>query len=1070
MAKENYIDAIRDFMKEVKRTFARGIATEHTYRPVLKILLDKLGAGKIYAVNEPKRIACGSPDIALMRKDIAIGYLEAKDIGEPIRKFKNLANKTQFDNYTKYLDNLIYTDCLNWDFYRNGKRVYSVSVAEIRAGVIVPNSDNFAELSKLLQNFLNQPPQTIRDAEELTKYMAKRTKMLRYSFAKSMEEDDNEPLEALIKQHTLIDKMLVKDITVEDFTDIYAQTITYGMFVARLYSKTPETFSRQEAQRLLPTTYPFLRKLFIFIASDELENKLDQPIDDLINLYRIADVETIMATYQKSSGRTDPFLHFYENFLKAYNPLERKRSGVYYTPESVVDFIVRGVDWVLKDKLNLRNGLANSEKADVMWKTNRVEGEDYQEELREVHKVQILDPATGTGTFLAQTIRHIAKSVKKSAPAGWSSYVDKDLLPRLHGFEFMMAPYAMSYLKLDMVLDNLGYKPTKPNPDRMSIYLTNSLTETTTADPNLAFLDWLEEEAEGANNIKDNFPIMCVIGNPPYSGVSQNMGDSATWINGLIEDYKYIKDEHFNEQKHWLHNDYVKFIRMAEHMVDKTGEGVVGMITDHSYIKSPTFRGMRWHLMNSFDGIYILDLHGSADEKKFELKGKNDKNVFDIREGVSIIIAWRKKWTNIKDKPLAQVFRGDLWGPRQQKFDSLDKKGKALSTESLETGLFQELDVRKPDYFFKPVNYELKAKYDKGFKITDFMRNNVTSIVTMGDDFIITYEKSVLQKRLKNFLSSNKTKDDLEKDLKENFKLGKNYPKWIAENKNEIEFDAKNLVEINYRPFDTRWTYFDNKVIWRWRKEIMNQFLAGNTLGLVAKRGFPQEHAAPVFCTNIISDFRYWSSSGMQGGDYLFPLYTYPETTDEDGQIKMQLDTARVVNMDKTIRKAIEDIATDSKHGKPDEYAIFDYIYGILHAPSYRKLYSEFLKEDFPRVPYPKDSAEFWYLSSIGTKLRELHLMPKDINISAYTFGGEDTTPIVEKPHFDDGKVLINKTQYFDNVPESAWEAHIGGYQPAQRWLKDHKGQKIDITHYQKIIAVLVQTEQTMQTIKWSRP
>ncbi len=1048
MLDRNHKRAIREFMKTVKLTYEAGEATEHTYRPALTLLCDTLGAGNVRAKNEAKRIACGAPDITLMHEDIAIGYIEAKDIGVSIRSHRG-ANKNQFDRYINDLDNLIYTDCLKWDFYLNGNLVRSVSIAEIRGGALKPKPDNFDELADYLLDFLGQRPKTIKTAQELTEYMAKRTHMIRYAFEKSITSEDADTLiEDLKEQHDAFKKMLVKDISAKNFADMYAQTITYGMFIARLYSKNPVTFSRQEAPKLLPTTYPFLKDLFKFIASEDLTDALDWSIDDLANLYRSADVEAIMATYGRGTGREDPFLHFYEDFLKAYNPEERNSSGVYYTPEPVVDFIIRGVDWVLKNKFNLHDGLANSEKTEVTWKLDRKEGEEYKDEFREVHKVQILDPATGTGTFLAQTIRHIAKNIKEFAPDHWSSYVDTDLLPRLHGFEFMMAPYVMCYLKLDMVLAELGYKQTKVKPDRMSIYLTNSLTGANKNIPSLPFAKWLKKEAQGAADIKDNQPIMCVIGNPPYAGESKNKDP---WILKLLEDYK--QSDHLKKpaQGKWLSDDYVKFIRMAQYMVDKNGEGVVGMITNHGYLDNATFCDMRWQLMKSFDEIYVLDLHGNSRKKEVTLNGEHDENVFDIMAGVSIIIACKTQQAEGTEKPLAQIFHADLLGTREEKF-------KALQTESLDSGLFEQIEPRKPDYFFIPVDYDLLEKYRTGFKLTEFMLNNAPGIVTTQDQFAISWNAQEAKQKVEDFLAT-----ESEAEARELWRLCSqeqwNYDNAKAElSKNEWR---EKVVEISYRPFDTRTTVYNSHVaVHRRDKRVMRHFLKMDNLGFVTQRITAHEGAwTDIFITNKITDVHI---TGSQTSN--FPLYLYPD--------KNSLDPTIRINMEPTIRKAIEDIATDSKNGKPDEYAIFDYIYGILHAPDYRKLYREFLKPDVPRIPYPKDSAEFWYLSSVGTKLRKLHLMEGWDSPAVYTFKGKGDG-IVKRAKFDDGKVKINDTQYFDNVPESAWDSLIGGHQPAKIWLTKRKGRTLetnDITHYQKIIAVLVQTQTTMDEIEWSRP
>ncbi len=1052
MAKEKDIDAIRDFMKEVKHTFAGGIATEHTYRPVLKILLDRLGAGEVYAVNEPKRIDCGSPDLALMRKDITIGYLEAKDIGININKLKD-ANKNQFDRYANNLDNLIYTNCIDWNFYRDSNLVHSISIAELKANKITPLPDNFANLARHIQDLMDQPPQIITTAEELTNRMAKRTEMIYLSFQDDMKGDN--PSASLIAQRDWIDEVLVKDITTEKFADMYAQTITYGLFVAKLHSelnnKPSETFTRKNISDLLPKTYPFLKHLLQFIADDTLNPAIDGFIDDLINLYRPAKIKEIMKTYRRGSGREDPFIHFYEAFLTAYNPTERKLSGVYYTPKPVVDFIVRNVDWVLKNKFGLPKGLAHSQKTNVPWRSDKAGKLQH----RDVHKVQILDPATGTGTFLAQTIRQIAKEEKASAPGNWSSYVDNDLLPRLHGFEFMMAPYAMAYLKLDMVLDDLGYIPTDALPDRMSIFLTNSLTESATKIPHLPFAQWLEDEAYGAANIKDNFPIMCVIGNPPYSGISKNKGE---WITDLIEDYKYIDGEYFNERKHWLQDDYVKFIRLAQHMVDKNGEGVVGMITNHRYLRNKTFRGMRWNLMNSFDEIYILDLHGNTRTGEITPNNAPNENVFDIKQGVSIIIAWKQKREKDTDKPLAKVFRGDLWGSSEEKFDTLE-------TTNLDSNLFNKIPPHNPDYYFTTQEYDIleKQEYEKGFMITELMPEKSVGVVTARDKLTINWNKDVLLEKITDFANI-----DTE-DAREKYKLGDDSRDWnLARAQADVgkKPDITKLKEINYRPFDTRWTYYTGKSKGFYAspcKSIMHHFLEEGNLGLVTQRNTPHDGDwTDVFVTTGITDVHITGSQSS-----VFPLYLHPNGKSFDADIRP--------NMNETICKKIVELATHAKNGEPTPIAIFDYIYGILHSPSYRELYSEFLKDDFPRIPYPQNPPEFWSLAVKGRKLRELHLMQCDFEPTAYPFNGTgDNT--VKRWVFDEGnngKVWINKTQYFDNVPEFAWDTLIGGHQPAKLWMSKREGQTLetqDIEHYQKIIAVLVQTKTTMDNIKWSRP
>ena len=1044
MVEKGYMSAISAFMKKIEQKHSAGNATELSYRSDLELLLTVLGKEIVHALNESKGIKkIGKPDITMLQGDIPIGYLEAKDIGVSIRKFTG-ANKIQFDRYTENLDNLIYTNCLDWDFYRNGKKVGSLSVGKLDStGKIIPTIRNFGKLGDYLLVFLAQRPQSIKTPEELTEHMSRRTRMIFHTLKESLTGKNS--IDSLQGEYNTVVDELIKGLNKNSFADMYAQTITYGLLAARLNS-TPETFTRQALQNLLPRSYPFLSKLLLFIATEDLGDSLDFSINDLISLYRAVNVSEIMKPYVDDGEDEDPFLHFYEEFLKQYNAKERKKKGAYYTPKPVVEFIVREVDWVLKNKFNMPEGLANSEKIDAKWKTDRAGNLDD----KEVHKVQILDPATGTGTFLAQTIRQIEKHVKKFAPGNWDSYVDKNLLPRLNGFEIMIAPYAISYLKLDRELERTGYKPTSAKPERMHIYLTNSLAKPKKKIENSSYNQWFVNEAQGAKKIKEAQPIMCVIGNPPYAGESDNKDP---WITKLLDKYKESPELKKPAQTKWLSDDYVKFIRLAQYMVEKNGEGVVGMVTSHSYLDNPTFCDMRRHLMESFDGIYILDLHGNARRHEVCPNGDPDKNVFDIMTGVSIIIAWKTKQAKGTEKPLAQIFRGDLWGTREEKFDALRK-------ESLDSELFQQIEPRSPKYLFKPVDYDLLEEYEKGFKITEFMPNNAPGIVTTQDQFAISWSAQEAKQKVENFLAT-----ESETEARNIWRLCSqsqwNYGK-AKEELSKNEWQDK-VMEITYRPFDTRTTVYNTHVAVHLRdKRVMRHFLARKNLGLLISRSATgQSTWQEVQCTDKIVEFGIMSTRPGNSTP-VFPLYLY----DDD-----KSDSKRI-NMDKTIRKAIEDVATDSKNGKPNEYAIFDYIYGILHASEYRERYVEFLKADFPYIPYPKDSADFWHLSSVGTKLRELHLIPDNLDGSAYKFEGVGEAK-VERPRFASNKVFLNDLQYFDKVPKSAWEFFIGGYQPAQLWLKKRKGRTLehkDILHYQKIIAVLVQTKTTMDDIKWSRP
>jgi len=816
---------IQKFIDSVSAIYKTGAATEHSYRSSLEALFHDL-ADNIRAINEPKRVACGAPDFIIQRGDIVIGHVEAKDIGVSLRGMKD-ANKHQQDRYRNALANLIYTNCLDWDFYRNGELVASVTIADYLMG-IQPKSDQYQTLENLLRDFIEQRPQTITSPRILAEKMAGKAQLIKDVLRNALKADEHLRTE-LSGQYEAFKEHLIHDITPEDFADIYAETIAYGMFAARLHDTTLETFSRQEALTLLPKSNPFLRSLFGYIAGVDLDDRIAWIIDDLAAVFQAANVAKIMEGFGNLTGRKDPFLHFYETFLAAYNPAKRKARGVWYTPEQVVNFIVRAVDTVLKNEFGLADGLADTSKINIDWHTGQSDKKGKPIIIKkDVHRVQILDPATGTGTFLAEVVKQVAPKVKNVAPGMWSQYIEKDLIPRLHGFELLMASYAMCHMKLDMILTELGYKPTGM-PPRLSVYLTNSLEEGDPANQTLPFAQWLSNEVKQANTIKRDMPIMCVIGNPPYSGISQNMG---SWISGLIEEYKYVDGVHFGERKHWLHDDYVKFIRLAEHLIEKNGEGVLGFITNHGYLDNPTFRGMRWNLLQTFDKIYVLDLHGNANKKEISPDGKPDENVFDIQLGVAIIIAIKKKG---ESKQPAEVHHGELWGSREEKYQS-------LFAGRISELMPHKLKCTAPQFTFVPRNDDLAAEYSNGFYLAEFMPVNVTGIVSMGDGFALAETPEELRSNLHDLLDNEIT----ESTLKEKYGLGKNYAKWILSNKKSLKNTNLQAVPIYYRPFDTRTTYFDNRILWRWRENVMRHMLKGANLGLISPKIKKEQAGARV--------------------------------------------------------------------------------------------------------------------------------------------------------------------------------------------------------------------------------
>lgn len=1040
---------IKDFVSKVQAVHKTGVATEHSYRSAFEALFADFG---VTALNEPKRVKCGAPDFIISAGELVIGHLEAKDLHVSIRGMKD-ANKAQQERYRAALPNLIYTNGLDWDFYRNGDLVASVTIGDLLVGV-VPRPDRFEALEHLLQEFVNQRPQTITDPEDLAVRMAGKANLIKDVLRKTLADD--EVLESeLMSQYQAFRENLIKDITPADFADIYAETIAYGMFAARLHDETRDTFSRQEALELLPKSNPFLRALFGYVAGHDLDDRIAWIIDDLARVFQACDIPKLMKDFGSLSARRDPFIHFYETFLAAYNPAKRKARGVWYTPEPVVEFIVRAVDDVLQSEFGLADGLADTSKVKLDWDTGQTDKKGKAVTIKkEVHRVQILDPATGTGTFLAEVIKQIAPKIKGVAPGMWSSYIESDLIPRLHGFELLMASYAMCHMKLDMILTEMGYKPAK-QPPRLSVYLTNSLEEGEPANQTLPFTQWLSREAKGANTIKRDMPIMCVLGNPPYSGESSNKGQ---WAMDLISAYKVEpggKTKLQERNSKWINDDYVKFIRFAEHMIEKTGEGVLGFITNHGYINNPTFRGMRWRLMQSFDKLYIIDLHGNSNKKEVAPDGSNDVNVFDIKQGVAIIIGVKHRAKDkLAKKAPAEVNHAEMWGPRRRKYDSLQKA-------SLKGISWNKLDPDPRYLMFYPINRDLLEAYDSGFALTEFFPVNSVGIVTANDGLTIDMDRDALSARVKAFADM-EPGDALQKYARrKNGKISEAEDWKVGWAQKDIANSLPELdpVPIHYRPLDTRWTYFTGTsrgFHCRPRGEVMRHMVGHENFAICAP-GQTKDGLGGIVVKSI-AGHKTFSAYDINS---VYPLYLHPEEQD--------LDQGRRVNFDPKLWKKMRSKASHPFHGTPDELATFDYIYGVLNCPGYLQTFEEFLRIDTPRIPWPSSPEEFWDISAKGAQLRALHLMdPAAVGQTPYPFMGNGDN-VVDTPKLEDGRIWVNATQFFDSVPGASWDAYIGGYQPAQKWLKDRKGRALtfdDVKHFQRILKVLAETGQISETIK----
>lgn len=1069
---------IQAYLSEIRSLHASGQTTEHSFRPALVKLFRAVDPALV-VINEPKHMTdVGAPDFVFNRNEIAIGWCEAKDIGKDIRKFSSTDySKSQKERYKKGLPNLIYTNGLDFEFIRDGVTTDFVSIAEL-APKLPAYTKSFETLWNRLRDFATTTPLSITSSKRLAELMAGKAAIVKDIMFRALTAD----LEAETKGATPSDLVgqlrafktdLIHDITVADFADIYAETIAYGLFAARLHDDTPNSFTRSEALELLPKSNPFLRELFIYIAGPTLDQRLRRVIDELCNLFAATNMTKVLKGFGKVSARQDPFLHFYEVFLAEYNPAKRKARGVWYTPEPVVNFIVRAVDEVLKTEFGLDDGLADTSRITIDWDTGQHGRKGKAHTIKkQVHRVQILDPATGTGTFLAEVVKQVAERVQGIAPGQWSKYVEQDLIPRIHGFELLMASYAMCHMKLDMILTGLGYKPSA-KPPRLGVYLTNSLEEGERVDQTLFGLSRaIAEEAKAASDIKRQTPIMVIIGNPPYSGISHNNGE---WILDKIEDYKYVNGVHFGERKHWLQDDYVKFIRLSEHMINQNGEGVLGFITNHGYLENPTFRGMRAHLMRTFDRIHVLDLHGNSNKKEVSPDGSADKNVFDIMQGVAIIIAVKRKKIGKAAKAPAEVLHGDLWGSRAAKNDTLW----ASSFAELSADL---LAPAAPQFPFAPRSQASDhGDYDKGFSIDELMPENVAGIVSARDHLVIALNEAELINRINVFTDTELTDSEVRNRFFGAKKAGKYAPgdsrgwKLPAARKALQTSDWINDIKpILYRPFDTRSILSRPDMVDWGRFDFMEDFRAWPNLGIAYTRTI---EGGREFADFLVHDLPITHHSlSIKEVNYTAPLYLHPRKGKLATGVHLNFEPKLYAKLRKLAGLSApfvqpnpkEDFRRATGDDRRDEVKVFDYVYGAMYSPSYREANSKSLKLGFPRVPLPTSRKHFATVSAAGEKLRRLHLMEDAaIGKASYPFEGSGNSVVV-KPRYEPKRVWINDTQYFSNVPGAAWNLYVGGYQPAQKWLKDRRSSELtwdDIRHYQKIIKVLEETRRIMREI-----
>jgi predicted helicase len=1013
MSNDNY-KYISDYIKEINKIYQEKSKSEHSYRLPLCNLLKNI-ITEYDVRNEGERIDFGIPDIVIKNNDIPIGFLEAKKVGENLN---NKIFKDQFDKYKEALDNIIFTDHLCFKYYSNNTFINEINIGILRDGKIIENKAEYDNFLDMINEFKDKALKTIDSPEKLANIMAIKARFLKKLILKCIinnNSDDN----SLKMQIEVFKDYLMKDLNEEKFADIFSQTIAYSLFAAKLNDTKNSKFTTINVAELIPKSNYFIRRYYHFIIGEEIDDNIKWYIDMFADMFNYVDIDKIKAEFKDK----DPFIYFYEIFLDKYDPELKKEKGVYYTPISVVKFIVNSIDKILKKEFCFEKGIVDNGKIPINLKDetgNNVE--------KIINRVQILDPATGTGTFLAEIIDLIYGYFKENNEGMWNEYCVNDLVERLHAFEYMMASYTIANLKIDAKLKNTGFNIEKSKFKRLGIYLTNTLEEAKDLQIRLPLMKWLSEEAIEARDIKNNKPIMVVLGNPPYSAESKNKYEDKLYLS--------YKDNNYKNKKP-LNDDYVKFIAYGHKLIIENNieKGILAYISNNGFIENKTFWKMRYELLNTFDKIYILNLHGDTEYNKDKNSLKNDENVFNIQKGVCICIFIKN---DIKHNEMAKVFYKEIIGSKNVKY------GYLIDTINIYNIEWESVKYIEPYYFFINKDFTNSNDYDNGFSLRELFISQNDGLVTSRDDFTINENKEGLINNIETFLSLDNER------ARKLFNLGKDSRDW------KIEYAKKDLIpnplinkkpdypkyinKIQYRPFDMRYTYYTGNgrgFHSTPREDIMKHFIIGENIGLSVSRQCKMEYWQHILVTKYITSKEYISNNSKEGCSIL-PLYIYIDNNSTERQPNL---SNKIVSI---ITGKIEKIYEYEKTVNKNNFApidILDYIYSVLFSNEYRNKYNVQLKLDIPKIKYPNNKEEFEQLVFYGEKLRKLHLMENIVDNSniLYPIKGEDI--IVKKDiKYENNRIYINKNQYFENVNENVWNYFIGGYKTAFQWLKVRDG------------------------------
>jgi hypothetical protein len=997
-----------DYFRELHGVARQGDAREESFYAALSGMLKKVadatGRNHIHVTTLPKSTDAGNPDFRLWNgRDRIVGYIEAKNPTE--ERLDMIEESEQLTRYRATFPNLVLTNFLEFRLYRNGERIQTVLatrpfvLTRLQTSPVVEKAD---ELHALLDRFFDFSLPKTFTAESLAVELARRTRFLCDVVGQQLADEKDTP-GILTGFFEAFQTFLIGTLTPEDFADLFSQTITYGLFAAR--TRAGDDFNRRAAFDSIPHTIGVLRGLFRFISLGDLPEQLAWCVDEIAEALAVADTPGILDRYYHEGKGSDPIVHFYETFLARYDPAERERRGVYYTPEPVVGYIVRSLHGILKSDFGMRDGLASD-------------------------GVTLLDPAAGTMTFIARAAElAVAEFEAKYGKGGRADFIRRHILQNFYAFELMMAPYAVGHLKMSFFLEELGHRLA--DNERVPFYLTNTLDNEELEQSRLPGFSALAEESRLAGVIKKQTPILVILGNPPYSGHSTN---TEKWISDLIDTYKHVDGKPLGEKNpKWLQDDYVKFLRFAQWKIEQAGHGVIGMITNHGYLDNPTFRGMRQSLMQTFDDIYILDLHGNSLKKETCPDGSPDKNVFDIRAGVTIAFFIR---SGGKPKSDAVVYHADMYGSRESKYERLNAHNRT-STD------WSELKPASPFYLFVPRDNALEATYNQFVGVPEMFPVNSVGIVTARDKLTIHWSPEEVWNTVNTFANS------APELAREGYNLGKDARDWkvvLAQRDLRDTGPARdNIVPILYRPFDVRHTYYTGRsrgFMCMPRPDVMQHMLAGENLALVSPKQHKEEFGA--LTTESIGTHKTVAAYDI---NYYFPLHLYPAADRQD--LFAQHDAAeRRPNLHPGLVAAL----ATAYGAEPTPEAIFHYIYAVLYAPAYRAKFAEFLKMDFPRIPFTADASLFAKLGSLGARLVDLHLLKSpELDPPHCRFDGTGSG-VVEKNRrtglrydTESERVYINPDQYFGPVTEAVWNYRIGGYQVSEKWLKDRKERRLDL-------------------------